>query len=80
LITGVIVNFTTRTVLGFTYPDATLPVTISEFDYVHMLFGGFSGNWITQGSIDRVTGDTAATTTRSTTEYALKCRPAQRMF
>jgi hypothetical protein len=85
---GIIVNFTTRIVTGFTFPGATLPVTITKFDDVHILFGGSSKSWTISGSIDRVTGDTAATSQMSTAtgeitssiEYALKCRPAQRMF
>jgi len=88
---GIIVNFTARTVTGFTYPGADFPVTITSFDDVHILFSGSnkSDSWSILGSIDRVTGDTAATSEMrnpatgkitSFTEYALKCRPAQRMF
>jgi hypothetical protein len=81
---GIIVNFTARTVTGFTYPGADFPMTITMFDDVHILFSGSnkSGNWTILGSIDRVTGDVAATSTRSrlSTSYELKCRPAQRMF
>jgi hypothetical protein len=72
----------------FTFPGATLPVTITKFDDVHILFGGSSKSWTISGSIDRITGDTAATSQMSTAtgeitsaiEYSLKCRPAQRMF
>jgi len=81
---GIIVNFTARTVTGFTYPGADFPVTITKFDDVHILFSGSnkSGNWTIMGSIDRVTGDVAATSTMSklSTSYELKCRPTQRMF
>jgi hypothetical protein len=52
------------------------------------LFGGTQRHSI-MGSIDRVTGDVEATSTATnvktgntiiSTNYALKCRPAQRMF
>jgi len=87
----IIVNFTARTVTGFTYPGADFPVKVTAWDDLHIMFAGSSnnGSWRIDGSIDRVTGDTAVTsawqnlTTRevtSSTEYTLKCRPAQRMF
>jgi hypothetical protein len=86
---GIVVNFTAQTVAGFTYPGA-FPVTFTVWDDLHILFSGSNQTyWSTSGSIDRVTGDTFATSTwsnpqtgkvSSSTEYALKCRPAQRMF
>jgi hypothetical protein len=59
---GIIVNFTARTVLGFTFPGADLPVTITKFDDVHILFEGSSksGDQRLYGGIDRVTGDVSA--------------------
>src|SRR5262249_54475755 len=88
---GIIVNFTARTVTGFTYPGAEFPVTVTAWDDLHIMFAGSNknGSWRIDGSIDRVTGDTAVTSTwqnaktgevSSSTEYTLKCRPAQRMF
>ena len=83
---GIIVNFTAGTVTGFTYPGADLLVKITRFDEMHVLFSGSKGNRTIIGSIDRVTGDVAATSTitystaTSSTSYDLKCRPAQRMF
>src|SRR5262249_19112883 len=84
---GIIVNFTTRTVSGFTFPGAAVPVTITTFDQVHILFGGYRPSWTISGSIDRITGDTGATSIMSangvttfSSYYELKCRPAQRMF
>jgi hypothetical protein len=85
------VNFTTRTVTGFTFPGARLPVTVTAWDDSAIMFGGSEkdGSWRIQGSIDRVTGDTSVTSTMqivatgkitSSTDYSLKCRPAQRMF
>jgi hypothetical protein len=84
---SIIVNLTARTVTGFTADD--YPVTITRFDDVYISFSGSkSDSWRIEGSIDRVTGDTVAismwrnptTGEVSSLEYALKCRPAQRMF
>jgi hypothetical protein len=80
---GLIVNFTARTVTGFTSPSDDFPVTITTFDDVHILFGGSnkSGDWKIVGSIDRVTGDVTATYNEMIDMvYELKCRPTQRMF
>jgi hypothetical protein len=70
------------------------PVNITGANEVTVAFvgrrerGGFA-NDSTMGSIDRVTGDLEATLTTTdaktgktitSTSYALKCRPAQRMF
>jgi hypothetical protein len=85
---SIIVNFAARIVTGFA--DKDYPVTITRFDNVYISFSGSnkSDSWRIEGSIDRVTGDTVATsmwrnpTTGevSSLEYTLKCKPAQRMF
>jgi hypothetical protein len=75
---GIIVNFTNRTVQGgFGYPPALydFPVKITSMNEVTVVLTGQS--FIT-GSIDRVTGDVEADA--DSIHYALKCRPAQRMF
>jgi hypothetical protein len=86
---GIIVNFTARTVTGFTYPGSDVPVAITGVDEVQIVFGGSSKTWSVGGVIDRVTGKTEATSTVAnpqtgsimwSTTYALKCRPRQRMF
>jgi hypothetical protein len=83
---GLIVNFTTRTVQGF----ADYPVKITGLDDVTVAFRGSqtrSSTSSVSGSIDRVTGDVEATsmlmngtTILTLTSYALRCRPAQRIF
>jgi hypothetical protein len=90
---GIIINFTNRTVQGFGYPGSSptnFPVRITAMDDVTVVFSGSDGPPTEQrisGTIDRVTGDVGATlftgvsgTTFSSTDYSLKCRPAQRMF
>jgi len=89
---GIIVNFTKRTVQGFNDPSIVdYPVRITAWNDVTVDFGSevLNSTWSTSGSIDRVTGDVEATLivtdpktskTISSTVYALKCRPAQRMF
>jgi hypothetical protein len=92
---GIIVNFTNRTVQGFGHPGFwDYPVKITAWNEVTVVFGGsteFAGGSSIgiSGSIDRVTGDVAATELATSiktgkiiasTNYALKCRPAQRMF
>jgi len=69
-------------VLGFTYPGADVRVIITEFDDAHILFSGTRDKWSISGSIDRVTGDTAANFIMPSrkVDYALKCAPTQRMF
>jgi hypothetical protein len=90
---GIVVNFTDRTVRGFYLLELLeIPVKITAANKV-VAFGGQrkSPSTLTSihGSIDRVTGDLAATlavseakTSKiySTTIYAQKCRPTQRMF
>jgi hypothetical protein len=92
---GIIVNFTARTITGFTLPTEKLPLTMLNFNDTTVQFSGSdsSSSLIIDGIIDRVTGDLEATAIRqpqpSITEtkaattierYSLKCRPAQRMF
>jgi hypothetical protein len=83
---GIIVNFTDRTVQGLVYP-----VKITAWDEITVTFGGsydLKPTLVnTRGAIDRVTGDLEAVLTQtladkeiSSTTYALKCRPTQRMF
>jgi hypothetical protein len=93
---SVIFNFTTRTVQGFNSPATpwvSYPIKITGSDDVAVAFGG-SGQVLRaeqsiSGTIDRITGDLEFTETLvdpktnkiiSQTNYALKCRPAQRMF
>jgi hypothetical protein len=90
---GVIVNFTAGTVTGFTDPIGSnftdrapdFPVKISSATDMKISFDGshMSGKWTVVGSIDRVTGDVDATLALEdggAKSYALKCKPAQRMF
>jgi hypothetical protein len=91
---GIIVNFTKRTVHGFGDPAlGEYPVKITGWNDVTVSFGGSEDSKVSTasifGSIDRVTGDVWANSmvtdaktskTVSSTSYALKCRPAQRMF
>jgi hypothetical protein len=90
---GIIVNFTARTITGFTLPTEKLPLTMLNFNDTTVQFSGSdsTSSLIIDGIIDRVTGDLEATSIRqpSITEtaaattierYSLKCRPAQRMF
>jgi hypothetical protein len=77
---GIIVNFTSRTVTGFS--GANFPVVVTTIDGVHISFRGLSSSpalfAAVYGSIDRVTGAVEATmdglpTLRSLTRYSLKC-------
>jgi hypothetical protein len=77
---GIIVNFTARTVTGFT--GANFPVAITRIDDVRISFRGLNFNPASfaavYGSIDRVTGAVEATTDglptlNSLTRYSLKC-------
>jgi hypothetical protein len=85
---GIVVNFTARTVQGLEFP-----VKIASVDETTINFGGSEPNgstsWTITGSIDRVTGDMNAMSILidaktsmqlDSLTYALKCRPAQRMF
>jgi hypothetical protein len=98
---SIILNFTTRTVLGINSPSPPLPqlnypINITSVDDVTVAFSGRGpiplvtyAEQSTLGTIDRITGDLEFTETAvntktdkiiSQTNYALKCRPAQRMF
>ena len=84
---GIVVNFTARTVAGFTYPGLEeLPVVIRDADEVHITFTGSneSGSSIVAGDINRVTGELWASSMMRdantsnivmSTTYSLKCRP-----
>jgi hypothetical protein len=82
-----IVNFTTRTVVGtarqrpYVFDDQ---LQITEWNDVTVIFRGFSqflGKNIS-GSMDRMTGDVGmlATSKTEAIDYSLKCTPTQRMF
>ena len=81
---GIIVNFTNRTVQGLLLP-ASESVPISEVTDLTIAFDGGTPQGSVHGTIDRVTGDLSATFFWSnanaiSTDYSLKCRPAQRTF
>jgi hypothetical protein len=91
---GLIVNFTTGAVQGFSIPGfMEVPVNITGVDEVTVTFGG-SRRWggpdhNLSGTIGRVTGDVDAEETMtdaktgkmlSRTTYSLKCWPTQRLF
>jgi hypothetical protein len=93
---SIMFNFTTRIVQGINspaFPELNYPIKITGADDVAVAFRG-SGQVLhpqrvasTEGTIDRITGDLEFTETLadrgkviSQTNYALKCRPAQRMF
>jgi hypothetical protein len=76
------------------FPELNYPIKITGADDVAVAFRG-SGQVLqegvasTEGTVDRITGDLEFTETLSDpkdgkvisqTNYALKCRPAQRMF
>lgn len=85
---GIIINFKTRTVQGFDNPalPTNHPVKITGMNEAIIAFDGSGDSYSIRGAIDRVTGDLAAsftlrgTSSRSTNNYSLKCKPAQRMF
>jgi len=90
---GVVVNFTARTVAGFTYPGLEeFPVVIHKTaSEVLITFAGSneSGSSIIAGDINRVTGELWASSTMrdantskilTSTTYSLQCRPTQRML
>jgi hypothetical protein len=79
---GIIVNLTARTVTGLDEPLTITSINEStiRFDYFHKYS---DGTLVTiGGTIDRLTGDMAATSAFRTSIwiYSLKCRPTQRMF
>jgi hypothetical protein len=91
---GIVVNFTNRTVQGFNDPSfMDYPVKITAWNDVTVVFAGSSDvlkiSQRVPGALDRVTEDVEATSMATdnktgkivtSTSYALKCRPAQRMF
>jgi hypothetical protein len=92
---GIIVNFTKKTVHGFGDPFfGEQLITITGITETAVYFGASDKLFQTTsrsviGTIDRVTGDVSADfvssntktgKTITSTSYALKCRPTQRMF
>jgi hypothetical protein len=92
---GIIVNFTKQTVHGFDDPFfGEQLIKITGITETAVSFGARDTMFQTtsrsvMGAIDRVTGDVWVDATSSdaktgktitSTSYALKCRPAQRMF
>jgi len=92
---GIIVDFTNQTVQGFGTPGqpSDFPLKITGMNEVTVSFGGSSralaADLSINGTIDRVTGDVEASSIQTSVKtgiiiswlnYALKCRPAQRMF
>ena len=82
-----IVNFTTRTVVGtarqrpYVFDDQ---LQITEWNDVTVIFRGFS-QFLSKnisGSMDRMTGDVGmlATSKTEAIDYSLKCTPTQRIF
>ena len=84
---GIVVNFTARTIAGFTYPGLEeFPVVIRAASEVLITFTGSSesGSSIVAGDINRVTGELWASSMMrdantsnivTSTTYSLKCRP-----
>jgi hypothetical protein len=76
--TDLIINFTTKTVMGF----IDLPVAIRAIDKVSITFGDSSrtGAFTISGSIDRVSGDVEAFSSVGSgiTHFLLHCEPKQR--
>jgi hypothetical protein len=81
---GVLVNLREGTVLGFGHP-----ARIKSSDAASVDFGGESGNWSVQGTIDRITGSVEATTmlmNQNTNKiimsysWDLHCSPVKRVF
>ena len=81
---GLIVNFTTRTVVGnarqrpYVFDDQ---LQITEWNEVTVIFRGFSQflRMNISGSMDRMTGDVGmvATSKAEVVDYSLKCTPTQ---
>ena len=86
---GVVINFSVRTVAGFTYPGLEeFPIVIRDANDVLITFAGSneSGSSIVAGDINRVTGELWANSTMRdaqtskivvSTSYSLQCRPTQ---
>ena len=89
---SVVVNFTTRTVQGFSSGLLGYPIEITAENEGIIAFGGASKpnnvgqHSIISGAVDLVTGELGATsavwgtTGAVSTSYALKCKPTQRTF
>ena len=97
---GIIVNFTTRIVQGFGIPGVMIdfPIKITATDDMTVAFSGSALNqkavtgsydWTFTGTIDRVSGDVAASFRLTKTEtmqifvetnYALKCKESALLF
>jgi hypothetical protein len=88
---GLVVDLTTRTVHGFRgqfeKDGSEVPLKITEVKETILVLSGQMGptSIALSGFMDRVTGDMTLTATQRspagfTKTYALKCRPAQRMF
>src|SRR5262249_52558461 len=89
---GIVVNYTDRSVRGFGL-SAAFPLKITDVDDVSAIFSGSEPKpsvtqWNIHGRINRLIGNVEAissTTDMKTghsitsTSFALKCRPAQRM-
>src|SRR5439155_265466 len=75
---GIIVNLTARTVTGL----EERPLTIQSVNEVTIAFFWSKNDVTVSGTIDRLTGDMAATTATAAAiwRYSLKCTPTQRMF
>jgi len=88
LSTGIIVDFTRRSVRGLLTPDDNRPVTVTMFNDVHIHFEGSDHDtkWVIFGAIDRITGEVRAhigeigPTAIMQIDFSLKCRATQRMF
>jgi hypothetical protein len=91
---GIIIDLTAGTVQGFGLPGVMdYPLKMTATNDVRVPFSGsqelISSVSSIRGSIDRVTGDVEATSTLTDpkthntlnqTNYALQCKPTQRMF
>jgi len=89
--TGIVVNLTKRALEGLE-TVLSIPVAITSVNEATIAFQGSKRDETSErsiyGSIDRVTGDLEATIMsslllvgiRTSMNYALKCRPTQRMF
>ena len=81
---GIVVNFTARTVAGFTYPGLEeFPVVIRDANEVHITFTGSneSGSSIVAGDINRVTGELWASSTMrdaNTSKIVTSCNAGRR--
>jgi hypothetical protein len=91
---SIIINFAARTVTGFREEERLVELTIDDISETTISFAGSNSaamvSYNMNGTIDRVTGTVEAGLTSFpeeghglktwTTSYALKCKPAQRMF